>query len=198
MGGGLLFRGVGITSVVERNLFSSNTCGKGGGMMALLYDGGKVINNTFYNNVADSTYGGGLHMSNAPTVPMDVINNTFVGNSALMGGGIGCVGCAARLANNILTGNVGNNCFYFGGGTVFQSLGGNIDSVNTCGFGGSDLVNTDPLVVAGAPQANGGYSLSILLQMGSPAIGYGVPSSCPVVDQRGTVRPGNCSSGATQ
>lgn len=126
-----------------------------------------------------------------------MINNSFVSNSAPSGGGFSCGACDANFANNILVANVGGNCSIFGS-PGYGSLGGNIDAANTCLLGMNDLINTDSLVVAGAPAANGGFTNSILLQVTSPAIGYGQVSKCPVVDQRGIVRSQPCASGATQ
>ena len=125
---------------------------------------------------------------------MDVWNSTIAGNQA---GGPGVEGgimtySPVILANTILADNDNSNCHIFGAGAI-TTIGANIDSGSTCGFvAGPDMPNTDPLL--GPLADNGGYTETMELLPGSPAIdaGYGlVCSMFPVdgVDQRGVARP---------
>jgi hypothetical protein len=124
----------------------------------------------------------------------DIWNSTIAGNHAGGPGVEGGVMTASTLilANTILADNDNSNCYVTGAGFI-TTTGSNIDSGSTCGFtAGPNMPNTDPLL--GPLADNGGYSETMALLPGSPAIdaGYGlVCSMFPVngVDQRGIARP---------
>ncbi|MEM9686601.1 MAG: choice-of-anchor Q domain-containing protein [Bacteroidota bacterium] len=56
------------------------------------------------------------------------------------------------------------------------------------------LLTDDPLL--DTPAANGGYTFTMALKAGSPAIDAGNPASATPVDQRGATRDGNPDLGA--
>jgi hypothetical protein len=124
----------------------------------------------------------------------DIWNSTIAENHAGGPGVEGGIMTASTLilANTILADNDNSNCYVTGVGMIATS-GANIDSGSTCGFtAGPNMPNTDPLL--GPLADNGGYSETMALLPGSPAIdaGYGlVCSMFPVdgVDQRGVARP---------
>ena len=76
---------------------------------------------------------------------------------------------------------------------MITTTGSNIDSGTSCGFGGGpNMFNTDPLL--GPLADNGGYTETMALLPGSPALEAGnglICSMIPVdgVDQRGVARP---------
>jgi hypothetical protein len=79
----------------------------------------------------------------------------------------------------------------------FLSLGGNIDSDDTCNLiEPSDKPGSNPLL--GPLADNGGPTQTHALLEGSPAIDAGENAGCPAEDQRGVARPlGNgCDMGA--
>lgn len=205
-GGGAIFSEGGIN--LYRNLLKNNTAtmGAGGALVISGSAGGKIENNTFYGNNASSGFGfgqgGAIYVATAITVGTLFSHNTIVGNLAsTTGGGYYCANCIAgadRFKSNIISGNTNGNCAFAGGG-VITSQGYNLDSANTCAFASTgDLINTDPLVVAGAPVNNGGVTDSIALQAGSPARDAATLATCPTTDQRGVARPANgqCDIGA--
>ena len=69
------------------------------------------------------------------------------------------------------------------------SLGHNLESGSTCGLSGpGDLSNIDPLIKASL-RDNGGFTETLALLPGSPAIDGGDNTGCPATDQRGVARP---------
>lgn len=76
----------------------------------------------------------------------------------------------------------------------FVSLGGNVESGDSCGFGQGDLVNTDARL--GKLADNGGVTFTHALSADSPARNL-ASSGCPLTDQRGFARSGQpCDAGA--
>jgi len=145
-----------------------------------------LINCTLTHNYARWGAGGGIANNGA----MTLINCTIAGNKAwtgrgsLGGGGIwqypadqdpNGVGGTAEVTNTIIAGNgEGRDC----GGDRATSNGHNLDGDGTCFTdGGTDLVNTDPML---APLANyGGVTNTMAL-----CSGVGVPdASCTGVSQ---------------
>jgi uncharacterized repeat protein (TIGR01451 family) len=153
-------------------------------------DGGGISNNGFLaaTNVtfsANSATGLGGALRNAYAVADQVILQyaTLAQNTASAGGGISNTGFV-NLQSTILAGSTGGNC----AGTAVTSLGSNLDSANTCGLANaSDLVNTDPLLLALAN--NGGPTFSHALGQASPAINAGVFDPLVATDQRLLPRP---------
>jgi len=98
---------------VERCLFSGNT----GSGLHCTSEGSLVLRNcVFENNSVSSTgYGGGFVGAFDPVVPatIDIVNNTFVGNTAGHGGGISLAmwgnSAVVNIHNNIIRGNTASS-----------------------------------------------------------------------------------------
>jgi len=127
----------------------------------------------------------------AAQATLDVQSSTLAANAATAGSGIhnGSTQAAATAGvvtvTNSIVGGLSqiNNC----AGPV-TSLGHNIDSGGTCGFGASgDIANEDPLLLP--LTNNGGPTLTHALLPDSPAIDAADNAACPVADQRGEPRP---------
>src|SRR5439155_5318603 len=112
----------------------------------------------------------------------------------------------AIVTNSIIASSTaGSNCAVGNYGGTITDGGNNIDDDGSCGLSGTSLSNVSPLFDPAGLLDNGGPTLTVALQVGSPAISAGNESVCatpPVngVDQRGAVRPGvgavKCSIGA--
>jgi hypothetical protein len=175
-----------------------------------------LIGVTFENNSAD--YGGGV-LNNANSSP-NLVNVTFSNNSANVGGAIfnrdagsslvlsyvtlsnnsatidgGAIANTGHLAirNSILWGNAGGEIFNIDTGDAVVS-----NSTIQGGYSGTGNIDEDPLL--GPLQDNGGFTQTMALGAGSPAIDAGNDASCPgpEVDQRGVTRPqgSHCDMGA--
>ena len=141
-----------------------------------------LVNVTVSGNTADN--GGGAIATIDPGV-VHLTNVTITGNGAPAGGGIRNLGIV-HLVNSIVAKNTGGgNC----SGRSVDSLGFNLEDTNSCLFDAAgDLANTDPLFTA--PLFDyGGYTLTVPLSPGSPAIDAANAGSCPGTDQRGFPRP---------
>ncbi len=191
---------------VARCLFQGNSSSGfgsvgGGGIYIHISSGEKIENSTFYGNSADQK-GGAIYIFQKSFGAANYSYNTIVNNTASVsaGGIYFYFAGSVNILNSILSANTGGNCGT--GPSAFILSGGyNIDSGNTCSFASTgDLVNTDPLVVAGGPAANGGLTQTIALQSISPARDAANPGAgmCLATDQRGTSRPsgGRCDIGA--
>jgi hypothetical protein len=148
-----------------------------------------VSNNTFSGNSANA--GGGIGNNYGGTVT--VSNSTFSGNSASYGGGIYNYDGTVTLKNTLITANpTGNNC-----AGVITDGGGNLSYPDTTCPG----INADPKL--GPLQNNGGPTHTMALLPGSAALDAGDDAICaapPVnnLDQRGITRPqeAHCDIGA--
>ncbi len=159
-----------------------------------LYSSGGVVNITnssFVDNLAGGdTYSQGGAIYNASS--MTITNSTFSGNRASDWGGaiINYSGPNLTLRNTIVANSLGSdNC----GGTVIDG-GGNFSwpvNDDSCpGF------RQDPKL--GRLANNGGWTQTLALLSGSPAIHAAVLGNCPSTDQRGWTRGllNQCDSGA--
>jgi hypothetical protein len=164
-----------------------------------------LINSTISGNTAHEiagsfgSIGGALSLGGATTI----INCTITDNLS----DLGAVATSATLTfrNTILADNASENCdttLAYGPiiGDAF-----NLESQDTCGFSGTDLVDTAPLL--GPLQDNGGPTFTHLLGAGSPALEGGNPaapgsggSACAATDQRGVTRPqfARCDIGSVE
>jgi CSLREA domain-containing protein len=138
------------------------------------------LTNTTISGNSAFTLAGGMETRAVATT---LTNVTVFKNAAGATGGINNAGVGAvTLKNTIVAGNLGGNC-----GGAITSGGHNLENANTCGFGGTDLVDTDPLL---APLAdNGGPTKTHNLGAASQAIDAGDDGVCPATDQRGVARP---------
>jgi len=185
---------------ILRSLFDDNHAdGDGGGGYNL--DGYvNIYSSTFYDNRAD--HGGGLYIT--PSISSNIYNSTISSNSTtLIGGGGGVyAGSPTYVYNSIITNNsTGGNCDDTWSHPT--NMGNNIDSGTTCNWGSDkgSMSNTNPLL--GALEDNGGFTKTMALLNGSPAINgviYNAPNNCPDEDQRSFPRPFStyCDIGAVE
>lgn len=202
-GGAILHAGAALT--IAQSLFTRNqshTFGAIGG--AILVNPGltstlSITNSTFQGNLRDA--GGNGNAIGVSGVPAgSITHSTFADN----GGSPGTLSVFGTntptqltLRNTIISNTPGQpNC------AVYGMVGnGIVDGGNNLQWGGSvaqscgaAIPEADPLL---APLANnGGFSQTMALQAGSPALDAG--SGCAPVDQRGTARPAGpaCDIGA--
>ncbi len=161
--------------------FAYNSGSQGGGFQNSEGGTAMVVNSTFDGNTA--TIGGGI----ANFGSLIVVNSTFSGNGASIGGGIRNAGTATISNTIIVNSTAGGNC----AGAITNG-GNNIDDGVTCGWGSANgsMSNTDPQL--GPLADNGGPTWTFGLLAGSPAIDgvtHNPPNNCPATDQRGYARP---------
>src|SRR6516165_3110011 len=186
LGGGILSEG---SLTISNSTVRGNLAFTGGG---ILNEGSLIISNsTIANNTVNFEYGevrgGGIY--NAGTLTVN--NSTISGNAAYSvfasgaadGGGIYNTS-TLNMRNTVLARNYAGRY----GPDLFGSLASSGYNVigNTqggSGFDPTDLLNTDPLL--GPLQNNGGPTLTMALQCGSPAIDAGDNTNAPDWDQRG-------------
>jgi predicted outer membrane repeat protein len=211
--GGGLYNASSSNPTLTNVTFSNNSAASlGGGMYNLIGNSSTLTNVTFNGNSANS--GGGLfNGSSSPTLT----NATFKLNSAIsLGGGIYNQTGSPTLTNVTLSGNSAA----FGGGMynssssspivknsiLYDDIGGEISnnsssatvtySIVQGGYTGTGNKNANPLL--GPLANNGGYTKTMALKNGSPAIDAGNDANCPAKDQRGVTRPqrAHCDMGA--
>ncbi len=192
------------TVIINGSTFSGNmggsTTGGGGGQ----FNGTvRITNSTFANNTATAGPGGGMQSNGTNQI---ITNSTFSGNSSVTnGGGIhrGTTNANFFIRNSIVAGNNGTaaspDITNSAGGIT--SEGNNIigNAGTSTGWLMSDQLNTNPML---NPLANnGGFGMTFLPMMGSPAIDAGQncvvnlscatnnPPDAVTTDQRGVSRP---------
>ncbi len=193
--GGAIYENCHLT--ILNSTFAANTAAHYGG--AILSDNDinpvEVTNSTFYGNTALSGSGGAI----ANYGGLVIRNSTFSNNNASNGGAIrNGIGGILSLRNSILANSVGGvDCLKSDGAPAIENLNNLIETTGTdfesCGI---PLLSSDPRL--GALGANGGFTQTIALLHGSPAIDAGDDASCPATDQRGVTRPqgSHCDIGA--
>jgi hypothetical protein len=197
-GGALLNRSEGWLTI-ENCTFEGNTAdsasGRGGAVWNASISDAWITNSTFYNNRA--AQGGAV----GNEAILEIYSSTFSGNSATLGGAVFNARHSAFpttiIYKNIIAANslAGGNCADLTGGVT--DGGGNITYPdNTC-----PGIVLDPKL--GPLADNGGYTKTMALPAGSPAIDIatscvGVGRSPLIFDQRGIARPQGaaCDSGA--
>jgi hypothetical protein len=173
---------------VTGSTLSANFAENGGGVFSD-GDGEANVENTTVSGNRAGLFGGGFLVSSR----LNIRNSTVAANTAASGGGINNGGGelvgdgSVFLANTIVAASpTGGNC-----AGAITSLGGNLDSANTCQLRElSDHPGTDPGLAPLA--ANGGPTQTHALLAGSPAQENAVCTEvdpCPSVDQRGVERP---------
>ena len=186
-GGGLYLSHTG-TSLVDSCLISGNQS-KNGGAGVIVRGGAVTIRNSTVtgNSVtAAATAGGGIRIDGGTLIVENstIANNTATGN----GGGISeAVAVNPILRNTIVANNVGAanpdlDGTFDAGGSLIRTPGAAV--INT--VGGANILNQNPLL--GALANNGGFTQTLALQAGSPAINAGVLALLPAgtnFDQRG-------------
>jgi hypothetical protein len=189
--------------------FNDNSAKYGGGMANYFGSDPKLINVTFTGNSAEDN-GGGIYNYEAGNPGM--INVTFYGNSAAAyGGGIYNYLSNPSLTNVTFSGNsafVGGGVYnttasrpvikdsvFWGDGAEFFIVDSSSAQINDsliqggCPAGATctHVLTTNPLL--GPLADNGGFTHTMALGTGSPAIDAGNNSTCAATDQRGVARP---------
>jgi hypothetical protein len=185
-GGGIFLQGSGISANLINVTINGNMASvSSGGLHNQRIGTVNLMNVTISGNT--SALNGAITTTNTST--LSILNSTIADNHYSAGGSMGGIGnySTTNITNTIFAGNDGGNCFNGTGGTL-NTMGGNLDSGNTCSFNHpSDLRNTDPLL--GTLADNGGPTETMALLTGSPAIDAGTNTGCPSTDQRGVARP---------
>jgi predicted outer membrane repeat protein len=177
--------------------FSNNTGGEHAGAIFLGQKSEAFITNCTFAANRVSTNGGGLFNGAAIA---HFTNCTFSGNDADYGPAIFKGSSAAvTLQNTLFAANTTANQYSATScHEAMTDLGGNLQWPRTKASGKDDqpcvegIAFADPLL--GALADNGGFTRTVALAAGSPAIGRG--GSCPTTDQRGLPRANPCDTGA--
>ncbi|MEW6285758.1 MAG: choice-of-anchor Q domain-containing protein, partial [Chloroflexota bacterium] len=206
-GGGGMFLG-NSTGSLTNVTFSGNVANRRGGGLLLEFSSVVLTNVTFYNNtsnnnLADPKGGGGVMViASNPTLN----NVTFSGNTSNANG---ASGGAMRVVKDPASPTVSNplirNAIFWGdNSTEITSDGTGSITVNDsivqggCPSGATctNVLNSNPQL--GALASNGGFTQTMALGLGSPAINAGNNSTCASADQRGVARPqwSTCDMGA--
>ncbi|MBI5296809.1 MAG: S-layer homology domain-containing protein [Chloroflexi bacterium] len=175
--------------------FSGNKSAWHGGAIYNWGSSPTLTNVTFVDNSTPG-YGGGI--INNGTSNSTLINVTFSGNSGGTGGGIYNMSNSSLTLQNVIIANStsGGDCH----GSVNAVSANNLieaTGTNACGLTNGtngNIIGSDPLL--GALGNNGGFTQTIPLQPGSPAINMGNTATCSATDQRGQPRIGPCDIGA--
>lgn len=186
-GGGMSVTGISI----ERALFVDNSADQSGGGLAL--HNGTVSNSTFANNSAE--WGGAIAANGESTLNHTTIAFNTASNA---GGGVYIVlNDTLQIQNSIVTDNANGDCA-LGMGTSLEAIDFNMDSDGSCPL--FTHPNDNPLL--GALTDNGGFTPTLMPNIGSPALDSASPAGCAAVgelDQRGFVRDdGACDLGAAE
>lgn len=182
--GGAIWNGPGATMRVDGTTVRQNSGMAGGG---IVNQGRMYLNNSTVSNnriAGDETCrGAGIRNSGV----LEIIHCTIVANrSDSSGAGLYNEG-ELTGTNTLFAANEGANCRL---SSPVSSLGGNLDSDNSCGLTHeTDSAGLDPLL--GPLRDNGGPTWTHALLPGSPAIDSGrdLANQGIVHDQRGEVRP---------
>jgi CSLREA domain-containing protein len=165
----------------------------GGGIFNDAESGGSaaltVINSTISGNSA--SYGGGIDIAGTGNLTAMLLNSTLSNNTATIAGG--------GVYNSFATLEIGGTIFnassiesFSGtitsdGYNLSSDAAGGDGSTSPGGFlnGTGDIRNTDPMLDPNGLQDNGGPTLTIALQPGSPAIDKAKNFTTLTTDQRG-------------
>lgn len=203
-----VFNGVDGAIAITGSTFSGNSASGssfGGGALLIQRGQATITNSTFFGNSHSVGRGGAIYINNGR---LDLFSVTMAGNTAVgEGGGLYEDTDNSSSQNSIFANNTPDNCGTSGYAFTDQS-NYNITSDTTCDFtngvgGTGNLVATNPLL--GPLANNGGFTQTMALSAGSPALNAGNPAvpgsggvACTATDQVGTARTqgGRCDSGA--
>lgn len=171
------------TATLNQVTISDNLAGLNGGGF---YNGAtaNVVNVTIDGN-STSQDGGGFYNNGAGKANLQHV--TISSNAALVSGGglFNDSDAASVVLHNTILSNT-NNCAFGNSATAGVTANDhNLETANSCGFSGTDLVNADPRL--GPLRDNGGATFTRALLTGSDALNTGM--SNVTVDQRGFPRP---------
>ncbi len=195
-GGGVA--NTGSLNVADSTISNNSTTGYGGGgivnggLSAML----TIINSTIANNAATTPGSDGGGILNAGTATVN--NSTISGNTAGQNGGGIYTNSDLHLENSILANSTsGGDCYNYSGDSIFINTNNLIEANGPSGhMCGIPSLNSDPIL--GPLANNGGYTQTLALLPGSPAIDMGDNATCETSDQRGISRPQgpHCDIGA--
>ncbi len=217
--GGAVWHGSGDQSplVVTASTFQDNRANINGGaiwvnvpahIMNSTFAGNQAINPALPTDNWQRGFGGAL----SGGAGVHLLNNTFSGNHAgFVGGSVAASGSpglpdnqSGMIAENtIFVNNTGGNIWGIQQNCTrnLTDAGGNLQYPARVTGNWNDYeclenqASVDPLLQGLAD--NGGPTLTVALDPGSPAAGIGSSGSCPVFDQRGLLRgAGPCDGGA--
>jgi len=169
--------------------FNNNSAALGGGLLNELDSSPTLENVTFSGNSA-TEYGGGMLNRAVNSNPV-LTNVTFSNNSATIEGGAIANAGHTIIRNSILWGNTGGEIV-----NLPEAVSDVTYSIVQGGYADTGNLDVDPLL--GSLQDNGGFTQTMALGPGSPAVDAGDDENCPDTDQRDVARPqGNhCDIGA--
>lgn len=208
-GGAIAFNsgGAGAILTIAGSTFSGNRASGGsygGGALLIRSGSATITNSTFSGNAHSVGRGGAIYIESGN---LDLRSVTIAGNTAVgESGGLYENADDSSSQNSIFANNTPDNCGTTGYAFTGQS-NYNLSSDTTCrltnGGGVGNLVGTNPLL--GPLANNGGFTQTMALTAGSPALNAGNPATpgsggaaCPATDQIGTARTqgGRCDIGA--
>ena len=183
---------------MNNSTFSDNaTADYDGGAIFTEADSVYITNSTFYYNSAGYR-GGGICGETLSVV--EITNSTFSENDGAVsgtgGGGLHIMG-GLYMYNTIIANSTGGyDCYWNSTGvpvSIRNLIMNNAPSSNACG---TPYLTGPPML--GPLANNGGYTETMALLSGSPAIDVANSDYCPSSDQRGLLRPqgGGCDLGA--
>ncbi|MEW5828996.1 MAG: choice-of-anchor Q domain-containing protein [Chloroflexota bacterium] len=150
-----------------------------------------TITNVTFSHNSSSDKGGALYINRSNSPDPVLKNITFANNTAVNGNTIYNSAPAydngfMTIQNSILwTDGTNNGAQIVNAGSAYVVIS---DSVVEGGYpGGTNIIADDPLL--GVLGDNGGYTRTIPLLSGSPAIDAGNDTDCAATDQRGITRP---------
>ncbi|NWG32797.1 MAG: hypothetical protein HXY42_00005 [Chloroflexi bacterium] len=206
-GGGGMFIG-NSTGSLTNVTFSGNVANRRGGGLLMEFSAAVLTNVTFYNNtsnnnLADPKGGGGVMiLASSP-----VLNNVTFNENTSTANGVdgGAVRVAKDPAGSTVSNPVMRNAIFWGNNsTEITSDGtGSVTVSHSIVQGGcpsgaacTNVFDLNPLL--GALANNGGFTQTMTLGLGSPAINAGNNATCASTDQRGVTRPQGaaCDMGA--
>jgi CSLREA domain-containing protein len=193
--GGGIFNNNADYTAIDATLFMNNSATFGGGIENVNgSDFVSLTNLTFYNNTATTGFGGGLY-NDASFI--ELINTTISNNTANAGvgngGGFYNKDASPTMINTIIANNSsGDDCIHFGTGSAATAATNNLIKNGTyaCGItngSAGNIVGKDP--VLGNLGNYGGFTSTMPILNGSPALNAGTNTNCPAEDQRGVSRP---------
>lgn len=186
--GGAMVNDMNSSPHLTKVTFAGNRVTYTGGAMLNSDNSNPILENvTFYDNTSMDRGGAIFNWASSPVLR----NVTFSGNSAAVGGAIyNDNNSNPSIVNGILYGDFGGE-IYNNSGVALVTY-----SIIKDGYSGIGNIDVDPLL--GPFQDNGGFTHTMELLPGSPAIDAGEDADCPSTDQRGVARPqGNhCDIGA--
>jgi hypothetical protein len=174
--------------ILTNATFNNNSASAGGGLMNWGNSSPILVNATFNANIA-SDMGGAIYNDTGSNPWLTYV--TVSGNQAPQGGGMYNVyGSNPSVTAGIFYGDQGGE-IYDASGTRDVTY-----SIVQGGYPGTGNLNADPLL--GLLQDNGGFTQTMALGAGSPAIDAGDSFYCQPKDQRGIPRPqgSRCDIGA--